>query len=516
MPEFKAIPDPYGDNIPLKEWERTLLCFKQDFPSLNLFDGSVDLTTQLLDFRIIKKKNIVIIVDDLQRGLADEYLVRDQKFLVRGQYYQGGLHHRISFHAKISKKVDYKDYPALEMNVVSMLKKVSNIFVAYPSDDKPVFLEIPVAGAPPTIRVHEMSIEKMKAFAPKAREFIPKTMDMGGFQVQFCDFDSAAVEGKVSAPAEDEIEVNLNPLSKEANKAFDGYLNEEFSQQYKPKEKPAKKLSAADEKDVARIVKVDKTMGVALIILKDEKLRRLYASILEEFNYECRSFENYKEAGKLAYSDVSLMVLDAQQEDNHAVDIIQSRIKNGDILPLRFVIVGTSPKEARQLEWRGLGIGVFVRDETPEAWLKQRLAKWLNIRKAAHAGKMMFKNQPLILAIDDESSILDLVGNTFTKHSYNYISASDGIEGLQLARNRQPDLVLLDLGLPKMDGLEVLRIMRSLQITKDIPVIIMTGYKDVELVQKAASLGISGYLTKPVEPDTLMARVENILSKKGG
>ena len=83
------------------------------------------------------------------------------------------------------------------------------------------------------------------------------------------------------------------------------------------------------------------------------------------------------------------------------------------------------------------------------------------------------EDKKTILAVDDESSIIDLLKFNIEKEGYNFISASDGEEGLQKVINEKPDLVLLDVMLPKMDGLSVCRRIRQEQI--NVPVIMLSA-----------------------------------------
>ncbi len=76
------------------------------------------------------------------------------------------------------------------------------------------------------------------------------------------------------------------------------------------------------------------------------------------------------------------------------------------------------------------------------------------------------------------------------------ISASDGETGLRLAREKKPDLILLDLVLPRIHGLEVLRKLKENPVTREIPIIILTNLEDMESVEKALSLGAGTYLVK--------------------
>jgi DNA-binding response OmpR family regulator len=101
-----------------------------------------------------------------------------------------------------------------------------------------------------------------------------------------------------------------------------------------------------------------------------------------------------------------------------------------------------------------------------------------------------------ILFIEDESALQKTFGDILTKEGHEMISALDGEEGLRLAKSKKPDLILLDLVLPKVHGFEVLEELKSDAETKDIPIIVLTNLESMEDVDKAIELGAKTYLVK--------------------
>jgi len=101
-----------------------------------------------------------------------------------------------------------------------------------------------------------------------------------------------------------------------------------------------------------------------------------------------------------------------------------------------------------------------------------------------------------ILFIEDESALQKTFGDILSKESYDMISALDGEIGLNLAKSKKPDLILLDLVLPKVHGFEVLKELKSDPGTKDIPIIVLTNLEAMEDVNKAIELGAKTYLVK--------------------
>jgi len=101
-----------------------------------------------------------------------------------------------------------------------------------------------------------------------------------------------------------------------------------------------------------------------------------------------------------------------------------------------------------------------------------------------------------ILFIEDESALQKTVGEILKQEGCEIISALNGEVGLRLVKEKKPDLVILDLVLPKMHGFEVLKKIKENAETKDIPVIILTNLEGVEDIDKAIELGATTYLVK--------------------
>ena len=121
--------------------------------------------------------------------------------------------------------------------------------------------------------------------------------------------------------------------------------------------------------------------------------------------------------------------------------------------------------------------------------------------------------QKSILVVDDEKDILKLLQYNLEKEGYEVRTARTGEEGLERARSKKPDLVILDLMLPGMDGLEVCRILRGEKETRAIPVLMLTA-KASEVDQVVGlEMGASDYVAKPFSVKVLLARVKNIFRR---
>ena len=122
----------------------------------------------------------------------------------------------------------------------------------------------------------------------------------------------------------------------------------------------------------------------------------------------------------------------------------------------------------------------------------------------------------IVLVIDDDEIMRFLVTEILDSPHLDVITASDGFDGLRLLRVKKPDLVILDILMPDLDGLEFTKITRSYPPTKDVPIIISTGDKKKETVIQFNELDVSGYLLKPYQPVFLEKRIFEILNVKIG
>ena len=117
-----------------------------------------------------------------------------------------------------------------------------------------------------------------------------------------------------------------------------------------------------------------------------------------------------------------------------------------------------------------------------------------------------------ILFIEDESALQKTFSDILEKEGYSMISALDGEIGLNLAKTKKPDLILLDLILPKMDGFEVLKGLKANPETKDIPIIVLTNLESMDDVNKAIELGAKTYLVKTqYNLDEVLEKIKNTL-----
>jgi DNA-binding response OmpR family regulator len=114
-----------------------------------------------------------------------------------------------------------------------------------------------------------------------------------------------------------------------------------------------------------------------------------------------------------------------------------------------------------------------------------------------------------ILAVDDDPAILDVVAQVLEEEGYDVLTANGGRAAVELARQRLPRLILLDLMMPEMNGWQVVAELRASTQTRAIPILLLSARRDTELM--ANNLGVNAYLEKPFDLDELLVRVQRLL-----
>ena len=117
----------------------------------------------------------------------------------------------------------------------------------------------------------------------------------------------------------------------------------------------------------------------------------------------------------------------------------------------------------------------------------------------------------IVLLIEDNEQNSYLATFLLEKHGYEVIAAIDGPRGIELAQTIMPDLILLDIQLPLMDGYQVATALRAIESLKLVPIIAVTSYAMVGDREKSLAAGCSGYIEKPINPDTFVSEISRFL-----
>jgi CheY-like chemotaxis protein len=194
-------------------------------------------------------------------------------------------------------------------------------------------------------------------------------------------------------------------------------------------------------------------------------------------------------AQKLARPEWSDVV---QVKDVNALEVELARIRDRELgPPMR--AVETAMGSVRS--WAGsVEAGLAARGETVRAL--QDLA-----------GRVM----PMVLLVDDDPFQLKHLKSVLGGAGFQLVEAASGAEALATIRTRRPDLIILDIGLPDTDGLELTRQLKGIRQYASVPILIITGHSDREIVLESIKAGVAGFVVKPIIKDTLLKKVRDCL-----
>jgi DNA-binding response OmpR family regulator len=119
-----------------------------------------------------------------------------------------------------------------------------------------------------------------------------------------------------------------------------------------------------------------------------------------------------------------------------------------------------------------------------------------------------------VLVIDNEQSICKLVSRILSETEFNVLHAFNGRKGIHMAREHKPDVILLDIMMPNIDGFMTGKIFKRTISTKDIPIIFLSGKKTKQDIHLALQAGGSDYIVKPFSPDDLLKRIRRIVASR--
>ena len=116
-----------------------------------------------------------------------------------------------------------------------------------------------------------------------------------------------------------------------------------------------------------------------------------------------------------------------------------------------------------------------------------------------------------ILVADDDKAILDMLSDMLSAEGYTPVTAEDGSEAVELAIKELPALIILDIHMPKLDGLEVCKKLKSNPVTSNIPIIMLTAAGSLQEIEKAISYGAKSYITKPSSIQEIIKTINSSL-----
>jgi CheY-like chemotaxis protein len=123
------------------------------------------------------------------------------------------------------------------------------------------------------------------------------------------------------------------------------------------------------------------------------------------------------------------------------------------------------------------------------------------------------RQRPLVLVVEDYQDAREMYSEYLRFSGFDVIEASNGVEAIEQATSRKPDIVLMDLALPKMDGWEATRQLKADPRTSNIPIVALTGHALAGHADSAQRAGCDAFVTKPCLPDALVAEIQKLLGR---
>lgn len=121
---------------------------------------------------------------------------------------------------------------------------------------------------------------------------------------------------------------------------------------------------------------------------------------------------------------------------------------------------------------------------------------------------------PTVLVVDDDPVIVRLLEITFAMEDFAVLAAVDGVEGLEMATAKHPDVVVCDIMMPRLDGLDLVKALKAAPDTAHIPVVLLSAKAQIADLEAGAEVGAAAYVTKPFEPFDLIDQVRAILARE--
>lgn len=369
------LPSPFGKEIKSKtELDHCFNLILRDSPIINLYDGKEDYRTEIIDYTPFHKSISVLKLVPFREPI---YSFMHKSYLARTQHYEKGLLHRLSFHVKLVKLIKDSLSSVLLAEIMSSIHKVSNLYIMIPREEQPVYLEIPIEGAPPEVRVLEMSLERLKANVPDIKKISLEKKRYKNLKIHLFDLGDIIAEGKIES------------ISKESN-----------------------------------------TLDISLKHLGNASKDKLNSYINNDFKYDRKT------------------IVDKRKKED--------------------CFTKTSERK----------------DATPT-----------------------------ILVADDESNLRSFVAKLLEREGFNVIEAKDGLETIRLIKRKRPNLVLLDISMPDLNGFGAIREIKKYRETRNIPIIILSGHNEREIIEEALTLDIVDFVVKPFRTRELLERVTKTLKK---
>ncbi|RYE27744.1 MAG: response regulator, partial [Sphingobacteriales bacterium] len=129
-----------------------------------------------------------------------------------------------------------------------------------------------------------------------------------------------------------------------------------------------------------------------------------------------------------------------------------------------------------------------------------------------YTSKQRYDQRHLIMIVDDSVTVRKVTSRLLERQGYDVVTAKDGVDAIEQLETIKPDLMLLDIEMPRMDGFEVANLVRHHEIHRDLPIIMITSRTGEKHRERAFSLGVNQYMGKPFQEETLLENIDSLLT----
>ena len=247
-----------------------------------------------------------------------------------------------------------------------------------------------------------------------------------------------------------------------------------------------------------------------LIVDDDPDIREGIVAVLETNDYHLATASNGIECMELIRDEIpDLLILDMLMPRMDGFAVIRELRSDPDLAGIPIIILTTVIEDAAYRRYEletgvAMDVSNYIEKPAPPDELLRRVSAIVD--------------QPYIIVADDDPDIVEAISTVLESRPYNVAAARDGEQCLEMIRKRSPDLLLLDLLMPKMDGFAVIRELQSDPATAKIPILVLTtivedaSRRRYEL-ETGRDMPVRAYLQKPIAPDQLLLEVEKTLEK---
>ncbi len=492
------LPPAFGDVVPKELWSKIATKIIRHTPTLNVYDGITDMGSELLDTEIPRKGPFFWIIDELRPDLSQRLLAAKRTILVRCQYYEGGLQHRISFHAKLVDTITFKNYPALKLMIIPPVRQIVNAFIQIPGkDDKPLYLEVLVSGGDPEVRVVEEGAGAALSYSNQKDKLIPKSGIVEGMKVQFID-----VNEYLKQEEKEEFSMFADADGQEEFDFFDddSLFDDELE----------------IESSVEEIEDIVVERSEAILIIRDKEIRSRYNYIFDKNGWIVQDYVDFN-AWQSSIDNPKLLIIDVKIGEEYVVEELKELKGRGKLRDTAIILVGKQYSEAKISECDEFKTIFFARPSSPEEWIMKHVKQWFPEVQALSSSEKdeemipVETSIPHVLIVEESPESKTSLFNQLDKSSFTASTAIDATDAISSTQKKHPNLIVIDFDIPRQRGIYLLQTLRANEDFMATPIMILTGSKDRSLAEEALRHGISDFIIKPCPADEFQSRVERVL-----